>query len=301
MDNYELISDYHDNKHYNSELMSLVKRQAKGCFEEWMVKNQWIDNYIPASLVNDDNEIVITMGIIKTNLYIKEKQVKAYQFGEILYRDGVPNESLKEILFKKVIDKYSNIADIIFTHSLEDRSVLLENGFKEFEEFIYFIPWNGEDSQVGSAVKKLDFDNFKDIEFLKTEIKYSTRHARLLSSNGDSEIKLYNVLRHYRRNVYYIPSLSTTVVFTISGNVFRLVAMFTKKDVDLMTLLKTIVPKEMKYIEFGFIPNLPSLYIKKMENYVTPSITQKNYLLINEITTKLTDIKISFPIIARQK
>ncbi|WP_026389268.1 hypothetical protein [[Acholeplasma] multilocale] len=302
MNSYELIFDYRQNKHYNNELLNLIKRNNKSCFEDWMTKGHWEENYVPLSLINEKNDIITTLGVIKTNLYINQRKCNAIQLSRIIVKEGYEDQGVEQQLLKAIVNKYSNVSDIIYSFAEdEEQQLLLENNFTKVQEYVYFIPWNPQTEQEGTVIKKIDTDSVKDLEFLQEEIKHSTRISPAISTNGDSGVKMYNILKHYRRNVYFVPSMDATVVFTINNNVFTLVAVFSKSPIDVMDLLSILVPVGIERVEFGFIPKCENLHIRELNLVETPEGVIDSRLFINEITTRIAGARILFPLLSREK
>ncbi|WP_027063406.1 hypothetical protein [Mesoplasma seiffertii] len=305
MNSYELIYDFKENKHYNNELYNIIKKSSKSYFEDWMLKGHWDENYYPMALINEKNDIVAAVCVIRLNLSINEVKCNAIQVGRIFIKDSYEHDQVDKKLLDLVVEKYSNVSDLIYSFSDSETDALFMNSeFQKVQEFIYYIPWNSSLDTEKTAIKKLDTDSIKDIEFIQDHIKHATKTPSMIATNGDSSVKLYNILKFYRRNVYYISEIDAVVVFTINQakKRFTLVAIYSSNKIDIMDILKILVPDGIERVEFMFIPNLNcGVNIRKLSFIETPEGNVPSYLYMKEITTALEGKKIFFPVLGRGK
>lgn len=300
---YEFIFDYRENKHYNNDFLNLVKRlSGKGCLEDWMTKGHWDDNYIPFALVNQKGDVVANIGGVKLNVFIEGVKFSAIQLGQLLVRDGYEDENLAPILLKFITTKYENIVDLIFSYDPDLTPDLINKyNFQAATEFKYYKEWDPNHQPSGIIIKKIDTEGSKDLDLIQSEIKHSTRLSRKLSTSGDSQIKLFNILKYFRKNVYWIPSLETIAIFSFTDGIFQLAGVYSKNAIDINELLDCIVPLGIYKIEFGFIPDVTGI-CKEHLNYSRRDLPA----VINRIAIKIISAPIDLdnlllPMLSRWK
>ncbi|AVP49643.1 hypothetical protein [Williamsoniiplasma luminosum] len=298
MEKFELIYDYRDNKHYNVELLNLMKREgAKSTFEDWMVRYQWDDNYVPFALVNHKGDIVANVGVMKMSVFVGNTRYKGIQLISLLVRDSYKNQDVESILLNMIVNKFENVVDAIYSFD-EDINEFLQDfpHFDKIEEFIYSKKWDPEKASSGVIVKKMDLSNSKEFDLLYHEIKHTTRVSPIIATSGDVSIKLFNILKYYDRNVYHVPSKDAFVIFTNIDNIFRIVSIYSKSQCDLQDLLNVLVPKGTKKVEFGFIPG-PIFSDLDIEPNIEGN--KRNKIFLRDISAGVDKSKIFFPTLSR--
>ncbi|PPE06039.1 hypothetical protein [Williamsoniiplasma lucivorax] len=298
MEKFELIYDYRDNKRHNLELLALIKREGtKSTYEDWMVKYHWDDNYIPFALVNEKGDIVCNVGVMKMNVFVGNTKYKATQLISLLIKDSYKNKGLEKKLLTQIVNKFGNVVDLIYSFDSTINDFLKEiSDFKLSEEFRYIKPWDMTKTSSGIIIKKMDLNNTKDFDMLYSEIKHTTRVSPILSTSGDASIKMFNILKYYDRNVYYVPSKDAVVVFVNDDHVFKLVSVYSKSNSNIEDLLNTLVPEGTRQVEFGFIPDQS---IKDVEILTTEHDMNKRKLYIHDISAGVSKWKICFPVLSR--
>ncbi|ATZ18491.1 hypothetical protein ESOMN_v1c01060 [Williamsoniiplasma somnilux] len=301
MSAYELIFDYRDNKHHNNDFLNLIKKSGKSCLEDWMTKGHWDENYVPFALINNKGEIVANIGAIKFSLFIEGVRYNAVQLGQVIIKDSHKDQNLEEELIALIVSKYENIVDVIFSYDPEISPYLIKNhGFMDAHEYKYFKDWDPNLEPSGNIIKKIDTDGSKELAYIQTEIKHSTRMSKKIATSGDSQIKLFNILKYFRKNVYYIPSFEAIAVFSFTDGLFQLAGVYSKNNIEIDELLRVIVPLGINKIEFGFIPYVSDLQ-KQPLKYNTGHMPKIHRLAINAISAPIDFESVLFPMLSRIK
>ncbi|PPE04756.1 hypothetical protein EELLY_v1c04360 [Entomoplasma ellychniae] len=301
---YDIIFDYKDNKHFNQDLNGLIRKSNNENFEKWIFKNKNLNNFLPVTIINEKNEIIAALGITKFEIFIGDEKCTAIQLGNLFLKEAHKHENLEVELINAAIDKYSNVVDIIISFSNDiDEHIYEQTKFKKTKEYLYFLNWKHNEDTVRNKIKKLDLDLLQDFEIMTEKIKHSTKQSSHLDSKFDSSIKTFNILKYFSNDTYHIPSLDVVVCYKYNKDVFDLISIFAHDKVDIEYLLKIIVPKHIKRVDFGFIPDLKEgLHIANTDIFVRSSENKiKSTLWTKEITTNISDSKIIFPILSRQK
>ncbi|SYV96571.1 Uncharacterised protein [Mycoplasma putrefaciens] len=144
--------------------------------------------------------------------------------------------------------------------------------------------------------------NNKELEFIKEQLFHTARDNSLFSIKEDRNLQIYNLLKYYKNNVYYLPNLDAVVIFAINGHTFQLLGVYSKKEIDIKTLLEAVVPKGISLIEFYFVPNIKNKFVvKELRKIMVGEEHHRSFLYIKENTTNLEISKFVFPLLNRLK
>jgi len=309
---YEFINDFKSNKHLNQELNQLIKRNcARSTLDDWMLKGHSDPNYQYYGLVDLKGNLVAVVGLIRTSLYYRRQRYNAIQLGNVYFHQ--PNDfslfdksRIEHELLSRIVSKFNTIVDVIYYyHDHDDRPLLADFGLAPFPEYNYYLELNPEASRNGAVVKRVNLDNATEHAELLATIKHSYQVSRnTFDISSDSIIKLFNILRYFRRSVYKIPSLEVTVVCEFRDTTCKILAIFAKNEVDLTKIINALVPKDFTRVEFGFTPcdALPGLKcdVKTESKYEVDNLTS-SHLYVKAITLNLEASQVQFPVLSRQK
>ncbi|ATZ16121.1 hypothetical protein JN01_0479 [Entomoplasma freundtii] len=306
MADYEMIFDYRSNKHYGNELMTLIKKEAaKSSYESWISRSKWDENYIPFALVNENGDILANLGIVRLYVYANQVRYQAVQLIGLLVNDDYKNQGLDKLLIQKVLAKYDDLVDLIYSYDPLINNLLNDEvGFANIIDCRWCKNWSETSGPTSLIAKRIDTTSTKELRNLWANIKHSARLSPTLSTSGDASIKIYNILKYFSRNVYYIPSKDVYVIFTIDKDVFKLIGVHSKCYIDWDELLKTIVPANIKKIEFGFMPptSLGDVYHHEASEPITNYGPELGSLMIKVISGEInTSPNFFFPMLSRGK
>ncbi|ATZ18338.1 hypothetical protein [Mesoplasma melaleucae] len=302
-DTYDIVFDHKDNKHFNQDLSNLIKRSPNDNFEKWLFKDKQLENFSPITIVNQKNEIIAALGILKFDVFISGEKCSAVQVGNFFVKEAYQKENLEEILIEAAIYKYSNLVDILISYcGLKDEEILKKSGFERRQEYLFFLPWNNKEKMESSKIVKLDLSTAHDFELVKEALLHSSKQSNILDTKGDSLVKFHNIQKYFEEDLWYIPSLETVVCFRIKDGVFDFIASFSPHNIDLPELLNIVVPNGIKRIDFGFMPDIKEgVHITKTDSFIRTGLDMHSCLYLKEVTTGLRDKKFMFPILSRQK
>ncbi|WP_346401773.1 GNAT family N-acetyltransferase, partial [Listeria monocytogenes] len=100
--NYEMISDYKDNKMYRDSFNRLAESTFDINFEEWYRDGFWNDKYICYSYI-DDNKVIANVSINKMNLIYQGEDYRALQIGTVMTHPDYRGQGLAKKLLEHVI------------------------------------------------------------------------------------------------------------------------------------------------------------------------------------------------------
>ncbi|AVN60624.1 hypothetical protein CG007_03365 [Mesoplasma entomophilum] len=302
-DTYDIVFDHKDNKHFNQDLSNLIKRSPNNNFEKWLFKDKQLENFSPITIVNEKNEIIAALGILKFDVFISGEKCSAVQVGNFFVKEAYLDENLEEILIEAAIYKYSNLVDILISYcGIKDEDILKKSGFERRQEYLFFLPWNNKKKSESSKIIKLDLSVSHDFELVKEAILHSSKQSSILDTKGDSLVKFHNIQKYFEDDLWYIPSLQTVVCFRVKNGIFDFIGSFSSHNIDLEELLNIIVPNGIKRVDFGFMPDIKEgIHITKTESFIRTGMNLHSCLYLREVTTGLKDKKFMFPLLSRQK
>ncbi|EOA07180.1 Hypothetical protein MYEA_4430 [Mycoplasma yeatsii 13926] len=304
MNQYSLIFNYRDNKHYNLELNSIIKKRGYQTYEDWILKNQIDLGFTPICAVNDRNGVLGVCGFLKNGITINKTSVNSVLITNQFVKSKAGNDDMVDQMIKGVINKYERIVDLFYTFSNnENDQTLIRNGFKKAKEYTYFMQWDQNVESELAVVKKLSPENnAKDLEFIKDYLFHSAKENSLFSVKEDKDLQIYNLLKYYKNNIYYLANLDAIVMFSITGHTFQLMGLYSKNEINIKTLLENIVPKGISLIEFYFVPNIKNKFVvKELRKIMVGEEHHRSFVYIRENTTNLEASKFIFPLLNRLK
>lgn len=113
--NYEMISDYKDNKMYRDSFNKLAESTFDINFEEWFRSGFWNDKYVCYSYI-DNNEVISNVSINKMNLIYQGENYSALQIGTVMTHPNYRGQGLAKNLLNHVIALSMKTSMIFFIY-----------------------------------------------------------------------------------------------------------------------------------------------------------------------------------------
>lgn len=255
---YELISDFRNNKRLNNDFLNLVKKKnLKSSYISWLIRlGKYDEHCTPYALINaETNSILATIGVVRMHVHVDQVRYSAIQLVSLLVHDDYLETELDQILIKKLLNRFENIVDIIFSYDPEiNKFLIAEPGFVSYGDYRWWTKWTALPGHRDTIATRLDTTSSREMKALTDQIHHTTRISPLLATTNDASIKIYNILKYFSRDVYFLPEKEVYVVFTIEGTVFKLISVYSHNKIDWQELLEILIPPYITEIEFGFIP-----------------------------------------------
>lgn len=254
---YYFIKAFKDNEFLRKSYNTLTKKTYGFDFEQWYENGYWGDDYIPYSLIDNDN-IVANVSISIINYLVLGQHKKYIQIGTVMTDSNYRNKGLARYLLKRVIEEWNNKCDMVYLFA--NNKVLdfyPKFGFKAIKEYGYSIEISNNSN--GIAAEKLDMSLDSNRALVVNSVNNTNPIAKI-SMLKNSELIMFYCLSFMSNNVYYLKEQDTIVIAEFKKDTLCIYDIFSTTEVNLDTIVKSLANKEIKTVILGFTPN-------NIENY----------------------------------
>ncbi|HBM3816804.1 TPA: GNAT family N-acetyltransferase [Listeria innocua] len=283
--NYELISDYKDNKMYRDSFNKLAESTFDINFEEWFQKGFWNDKYICYSYL-DKNEIIANVSINKMDLIYQGKDCKALQIGTVMTHPEYRGQGLMNQLLNHVITKYEH--DYDFLYLFANDSVLdfyPKFGFERVEESSFTVDASSLKKKF-SKIKKLNPVNKTDFQLIQRIVSERVPLSSTLDVKNSEDLLMFYLLIALKNDIYYIEEIDAIVLFEREETDLYVLDILSVKKLDVVEVLSYLLSDGIMTIHLLFTPEkdtrIDAAYIIETEDilFVRPKIlTSESYFL----------------------
>lgn len=254
-----------NDKKYQNMLNNLLK-DIFFDFQFWYDLNLWDENYESYSII-ENNQIVSNICVLKTQILYKQKQYSALSIGGVATKKEYRGKGLSRILMDHIIQKYNGIPLYLSAH---DGVVNFypKFGFKRVYEKlpVYECKINNNNEPI-----KLQYNNPKVWNYVYKRKNFSPKFDCL----NTTSINIFHIYWGYLRNhIYELPEIETLVIAKQNGTTLKIIGVFSLKDVSFSELINLLPFKNIKKIEFGFMPYWSDISYA-MEDYETDPLFVK--------------------------
>ena len=225
---YKIISNYQSDKKLRESFNNLSKKVFGLDFEPWYQNGFWKDNYIPYSVVIDD-QVVSNISVNICNFVFDGKEVHLIQLGTIMTDPEYRGKGFSKLLMNCIHKEYENKVDGIYlfgNDSVKDFYPLF--GFKTQKEFQYSkIVVVKNDRTIVSVPMNNKIDWIKMVEVIKHKKQMSRFY---MSENID--LYMFYLSQFMNNNVFYIKEDDAYVVAEVDGGTLTLHAIFGDANID---------------------------------------------------------------------
>ncbi|MBC2122900.1 GNAT family N-acetyltransferase [Listeria marthii] len=283
--NYEMISDYKDNKLYRDSFNRLAESTFDINFEEWFNKGSWNDKYVCYSYI-DDKEIIANVSINKMSLIYQGEDYTALQIGTVMTHPDYRGQGLAKKLLEHVIAKYE--AQYDFLYLFANDSVLdfyPKFGFERVEESSFTVDASSL-KRKPAQLKKLNPDNNTDFQLISRIVSEKTPLSNILDVKESEDLLMFYVLIALKNELYYIEEIDTIVLMEQEDADLYVLDILSTKKLDVVEVLSYLPAKKIETIHLLFTPEkskyIDAAHIIETEDmlFVRPNIlTSEPYFL----------------------
>lgn len=256
MTNYRLVYDYKDNQKYRESFNELAKLVFDLDFRQWYEKGCWNDQYICYSYM-DGEKIIANASISKMTVIVNGKEYKAIQVGTVMTHPDHRNKGLARKLMDAIIDKYEKQYKFIYLFANETvLDFYPKFGFSRVQESRYFLNAVGlKKKSNGTAVRKLDVENFNDFSLLKLYAKERIPTSSILGVKDNESLLMFYFLIAFPHSIYFIEEEDVIVLFEKKDEELHLFDVVSRCKIDIVDVLSYITSPDIKRIIFHFNPD----------------------------------------------
>ncbi|MBC1999958.1 GNAT family N-acetyltransferase [Listeria marthii] len=283
--NYEMISDYKDNKLYRDSFNRLAESTFDINFEEWFNKGFWNDKYVCYSYI-DDKEIIANVSINKMSLIYQGEDYTALQIGTVMTHPDYRGQGLAKKLLGHVIAKYEEQYDFLYLFAND--SVLdfyPKFGFERVEESSFTVDASSLKRKT-AQLKKLNPDNNTDFQLISRIVSEKTPLSNILDVKESEDLLMFYVLIALKNELYYIEEIDTIVLMEQEDADLYVLDILSTKKLDVVEVLSYLPAKKIETIHLLFTPEkskyIDAAHIIETEDmlFVRPNIlTSEPYFL----------------------
>ncbi|HAC2552742.1 TPA_asm: GNAT family N-acetyltransferase [Listeria monocytogenes] len=283
--NYEMISDYKDNKMYRDSFNKLAESTFDINFEEWFRSGFWNDKYVCYSYI-DNNEVISNVSINKMNLTYQGENYSALQIGTVMTHPNYRGQGLAKNLLNHVIAKYEDQYDFLYLFANDTvLDFYPKFGFERIEESSFTVDACNLKKKA-SKLKKLNPDNKTDFQLISRIVSKRASLSNILDVKESEDLLMFYVLIALKNELYYLEELDVIVLMEQEGTDLYVLDILSTKKLDVVEVLSYLSTKKIETIHLLFTPEkskyIDAAYIIETEDmlFVRPNVlTSENYFL----------------------
>ncbi|EAE9142653.1 GNAT family N-acetyltransferase [Listeria monocytogenes] len=283
--NYEMISDYKDNKMYRDSFNKLAESTFDINFEEWFRSGFWNDKYVCYSYI-DNNEVISNVSINKMNLIYQGENYSALQIGTVMTHPNYRGQGLAKNLLNHVIAKYEDQYDFLYLFANDTvLDFYPKFGFERIEESSFTVDACNLKKKA-SKLKKLNPDNKTDFQLISRIVSKRAPLSNILDVKESEDLLMFYVLIALKNELYYLEELDVIVLMEQEGTDLYVLDILSTKKLDVVEVLSYLSTKKNETIHLLFTPEkskyIDAAYIIETEDmlFVRPNVlTSENYFL----------------------
>ncbi|HHW4478505.1 TPA: GNAT family N-acetyltransferase [Listeria monocytogenes] len=283
--NYEMISDYKDNKMYRDSFNKLAESTFDINFEEWFRSGFWNDKYVCYSYI-DNNEVISNVSINKMNLIYQGENYSALQIGTVMTHPNYRGQGLAKNLLNLVIAKYEDQYDFLYLFANDTvLDFYPKFGFERIEESSFTVDACNLKKKA-SKLKKLNPDNKTDFQLISRIVSKRAPLSNILDVKESEDLLMFYVLIALKNELYYLEELDVIVLMEQEGTDLYVLDILSTKKLDVVEVLSYLSTKKIETIHLLFTPEkskyIDAAYIIETEDmlFVRPNVlTIENYFL----------------------
>ncbi|EIM8287378.1 GNAT family N-acetyltransferase [Listeria monocytogenes] len=283
--NYEMISDYKNNKMYRDSFNRLAESTFDINFEEWYSDGFWNDKYVCYSYI-DDNKVIANVSINKMNLIYQGEDYRALQIGTVMTHPDYRGQGLAKKLLEHVIAKYEEQYDFLYLFANDTvLDFYPKFGFERVEESSFTVDACNL-KRESSNLKKLNPDNKTDFQLIRRIVSEKTPLSNILDVRESEDLLMFYVLIALKNELYYIEELDVIVLMEQEDADLYVLDILSTKKLDVVEVLRYLPIKKIETIHLLFTPEkskyIDAAHIIETEDmlFVRPNIlTSENYFL----------------------
>lgn len=283
--NYEMISDYKDNKMYRDSFNKLAESTFDINFEEWFRSGFWNDKYVCYSYI-DNNEVISNVSINKMNLIYQGENYSALQIGTVMTHPNYRGQGLAKNLLNHVIAKYEDQYDFLYLFANDTvLDFYPKFGFGRIEESSFTVDACNLKKKA-SKLKKLNPDNKTDFQLISRIVSKRAPLSNILDVKESEDLLMFYVLIALKNELYYLEELDVIILMEQEGTDLYVLDILSTKKLDVVEVLSYLSTKKIETIHLLFTPEkskyIDAAYIIETEDmlFVRPNVlTSENYFL----------------------
>lgn len=246
---YTIVKDYRTNDTLRNSLNKLTNATFGFDFSNWYANGYWNGNYIPYSILVND-EVVANVSVNIMNFNVSGEKKFYIQLGTVMTDEKYRNKGLIRVLMNEIENDYGDKVDGMFLFANDEVVDFYPKfGFVKASESQYI---KSVDIKEDMTAEKIPMNDKKAWDSLKSIIDSSAVNGAF-EMVENSDLILFYITSFMQESVYYIKSLDTYVIADVDGDELLIYNILSKNVIDINDVINAF-GKEIKNVKCGFTP-----------------------------------------------
>ena len=261
--NYGFATDFKHDQDLRKSFNKLTEATFNFNLENWYQKGFWADNYIPYSLLHD-NEVISNVSVNVMEFVIDNEQKTAIQIGTVMTDEKYRHRGLNKFIMSQVINDWKDRSDFIYLFANDTvLDFYPKYGFGKVDEYQCSKSLNTDDAP--SSLKRLNIEDQNDKTLLIETVNKSIPISKI-SMRNNAELIMFYCLSTKKNSIYYIEKLKALVIADYEGDTLFLNDIFSDKAIELDEIIQAMADKSIKSVVLGFTPLYNKDYNRSLLN-----------------------------------
>lgn len=246
--NYKIVKNYRKNDSLRASFNKLSDSIFGFNFEEWYSNGYWGDNYIPYSVLFND-EIIANVSVNIIDIKMPDCIQHYIQLGTVMTSEKFRNKGLIRVLMNEIEKDYNNVDGIFLFANDSVIDFYPKFGFVKAKESQYVKTVENTSDFTAEKIpmtNKCEWDSFKSV------IDGSAVNSSFEMINN-SDLIMFYITSFMKDCVYYIKSVDSYVIAEIEDNELLIYNIFSRKTVNIDEVIKAF-GSGVKTVKCGFTP-----------------------------------------------
>lgn len=251
---YRPVSDYFDNHSLRESFERLANEIFNIEFDDWIGKGFHSGKYIPYSYENN-GEIVSNASVNVMNILVKGRRFNAVQIGTVMTNESFRKQGLATKLLGRILEEYSDKADIIYLFPNENEMKFYENLGFELNRFRFYSADITKLRTRESRIRKLDIYNPDDLETIKRIIKNQTNYSDIFDVSENFSVRMWHYMYTMKNFIFHIPEIDAVASFSSDEGYLSLMDLVSTYDVGIKEAIEYIKRENNVKCKIMFTPH----------------------------------------------
>lgn len=248
MPNYQYIQNFQEDDELIKSYFDFTQKVFSFDLENWRNAGHWKAEYIPNSLICN-NQVIANISASIINLQLNKKHTKAIQLGSVGVLEEYRGKGLARILMEKVLNEYKHFP-LLFLYASEDVSEFyLRFGFRRVREGIPSI-------KVESGSKRTEPIKITvESEHIKRLLNVDLQRSSIIDARENTSIYWYHLMYNFSDNIFYIEEKDIIFIARYENDIVSIYDVLSENRVSFDEIKEYILKADTKQVRFDFTPD----------------------------------------------
>lgn len=242
-------------KNYFESFNQLYDIALDGDYRLWFTKGYWDEHLLPFFVVKE-GIVVANVCVAPMELIMGNDTVSVLQISTVMTHPEYRRQGLSRYLMEHVMNKYKNQYEFMYLFANE--SVLdfyPKFGFVRVDESSYKLHHFDTETRIDTKWKRLSIEDEGDLKLLEALVKDHVLLSKKLAFRTNYCLAMFHFLLQFDQSLYYCKELNCLVIMEYENKTLRVYDVLSKGAFDWNDLIRRIVKKQTKEIQFFFVPD----------------------------------------------